>query len=442
MSDDHSVDFVRALAENAAEIVSACVQCGKCFVACPMTDAVGLAKDDAPLALSGTIDLLKGGQGNAVAEKWVNACTSSGYCIQACDYGVNPRSMVRLAKSASQANKKSPEEIRKNAFSSFRTMTRSARIVPRLQYADDELERISPRVQGVDDGANVDVVFYTGCNLLKVPHIAFLCLAVMDALHVSYKVAGGAAACCGVFQWNEGDQRTSGKVAYNTIKQLAKPRAVEVLSWCPTCQTQFSEVGLPSYERSHGAKPFDMRPFVTYLERRLHDLKPLFKFPVNKRVSLNERPAIPEAMTAIKRLLNAIPGLEFVDLAVPRVGMMSNYLNVTPDFKSELIRKEFQAAQDAGVTTFATVYHACHRELCNLDDGWSFEIVNFMDLIGEAMGISVPDRFKDLKKLANMDDILAAAKAKIEVNELESADVRAVIEIDMLSTKSVGRYTE
>jgi len=36
---------------------------------------------------------------------------------------------------------------------------------------------------------------YLGCNVLKTPHIALLCLDVLDRIGTTYRVAGGPANC-------------------------------------------------------------------------------------------------------------------------------------------------------------------------------------------------------------------------------------------------------
>ena len=48
---------------------------------------------------------------------------------------------------------------------------------------------------------------------------------------------------------------------------------------------------------------------------------------------------------------------------------------------------QLELAAAAGATTLAGVYHACHRDLCAHERDWPFEAVNYMELIGEAMGI-------------------------------------------------------
>ena len=50
-------------------------------------------------------------------------------------------------------------------------------------------------------------------------------------------------------------------------------------------------------------------------------------------------------------------------LDVPVLSTQANHLSVLPEFKAELRAREFAAAAAAGVTTFASIFHACHREL-------------------------------------------------------------------------------
>ncbi|MEQ9639001.1 MAG: (Fe-S)-binding protein [Alphaproteobacteria bacterium] len=432
MTDSDIASFASALDERVAEITERCSQCGKCFEACPMTAPAGIAEADPREVLGGVIDLLKGGDGNATARRWAEVCTNSGFCIPACDDGVNARFMMGMTKLAAKRREHDSETLERKATASFRAMTRGVRMLSRLQLPPETLARVNPRPSRTAPETPPEVVFYTGCNILKTPHIALLCLDILDRLGVSYEVKGGTSTCCGIFQFNAGDAETSGRVAFNSIDQLASAGAAEVLSWCPSCQTQMSEITLPAFQRVRKASPFELTPFLVYLARNVDRLRPLMTHRVEKRVALNERPAVPAAMTAAKTLLAAIPGLEFVELDVRRIGNMSNYLSVLPNFKTELRAEEFQAASAAGVTTLATVYHACHRELCHYDKDVSFEIVNFMELLGESMGLHSPDIYKRLKIMQDVDAVIADADDLVTRHGLDLEDLRAVLYVDML----------
>jgi len=371
--------------------------------------------------------VLRGGTHEA-AERWAAICSGSGHCIPACRYGVNPRVMLALARTAA-ARRDDGAARRKAGFTRFGAMTAGVRVLSRLQLPPEVLARFRP---DAEDGP-ADVVFYTGCNVLKTPHIALLCLDIMDALGIRYRVMGGPSHCCGVLQFGAGDLATSGRIAFRTVERLAAaaPRA---LAWCPTCQIQLGEIAAPS----HPEAKLDIAPFVRFLGERLDALRPLLKHPVRKRVGLHEHPGTPGVPEAARAILCAIPGLEFVDLEQPRVGYMCNKLTPLPGFKADYHRAQLEAAAAAGVSTLAGIYHACHRELCSHQRDWPFEVVNFLELVAESMGIARPDVFKRLKIMQDADAILAEAAPLIAANGLDLEEARDVILRDMLGEQPLA----
>ena len=84
------------------------------------------------------------------------------------------------------------------------------------------------------------------------------------------------------------------------------------------------------------------------------------------------------------------------------------------------------------MTTLAGVYHACHRELCSHEMEWPFEVVNFLEIVGESMGLSREDRFKRLKKMQDTDAILADVMDLVEAHGLKLEEVREVVENHLL----------
>lgn len=144
---------------------------------------------------------------------------------------------------------------------------------------------------------------------------------------------------------------------------------------------------------------------------------------VEKRIALHERPVFPQTMEAVRRLASVIPGLELVELDVPRIGVQANTIS-PPKFKQELIEREFALAIEAEVDVLATIYHADHREICDAATGKSFEIVNFMELLGEGLGIDSDDAYKRLKQIKDIDDIIVETAPMIEANKLDLETVR------------------
>lgn len=434
------MDFAEVLDARMEEIASACTQCGKCFQACPMTVPAGIHGADPSFVLSGLVDILRGNEGNAEAETWASVCSSSGYCIEACDYGVNPRTMVRLAQFAS-IRRREGASVKNNAMKSFRAMAKAVRVVSRMQLDASLIDELQSTPGRTKSETPPDVSLYTGCNIHKTPHILILCLEVIRAMGFTYEVVGGPSACCGLFQFHAGDAETSGRAGLSTLNQIEAVGAGEKLSWCPSCQTQFQDIIIPNQKRMTGDDTFALTPFFLFLERHIDQLKRLFVHPVRKRVALNERPGEPHVLRAVKRILSEIPGLEFVELDVQRAGLMSNYLTVTRQFKDELREQEFRAAADAGVTTLATIYHACHRELCHYEKTVTFEIINVMELLGESIGVKAEDIYKRLKMMDEVEVMMADCADLIRRHGLDPNEARDVLLADQLAASPLqGRF--
>lgn len=436
MPDTAGLSFVDALRAQVDDIVEACTKCGACVSACPMTEPAGIGEADPTAVATGIIDLLAGGAGSAKAERWAQVCTNSGRCIPACEHGINPRFMVNMARVASKA-KQGDAAVRKAANQYFNSMSKGTRTIARLLLPPDVVSRLNPALRPASEyGPPPDLVFYTGCNVIKTPHIALLVLEVLDALDVSYEIVGGTAVCCGIQQFKQGDVKTAGRVGYNTIERLSRPGATQVVSWCPSCQIQIGEVALPAYRQSFGEMPFSLNPITEFLASRLDDLRPRLVHPVKRRVALQERAALPGVMAAVKALLGAIPGLELVTLDVPVVSTQANHLSVLPAFKAELRQREFAAAAAAGVTTFASIFHGCHRELVQFQPDVSFELLNFMELIGESMGIHIPDLYKRLALMADVDAVVADSAEMIARHGLDLETVRDVLATEVFAGRA------
>lgn len=420
--------FSDALAARTQDVLDNCTRCGHCFEACPTKAPAGIAEQDAKQIAGGVLDVIRGGNGSAAAERWAQVCSGSGKCIAACPEAINPRFMLALARVAMQ-RRTTAEEQRSKGNAAFSNMGRSVRVLSRIQLPEAVLRRFRGEAPSATPP---EVVFYTGCNVLRTPHIVLLALDILDALGVSYRVLGGTGNCCGVLQFRAADLDVSGRIAYRTTDRFAATGAKKVLAWCPTCAIQIGENVLPGRTGAPDAPAYALEAFAVYLAGRLDRLRPLMRRPVNKRVGLHEHPGLAGVSEAATRLLRAIPGLEYVELEQPQVGYMCNTLQHLPEFKRDVHRGLLEAAAAAKVDALAGVYHACHRELCSHEADWPFEVVNFLELIGESMGIRREDIFKRLKKMQDVDAILADVADLVAQHGLALEEVRAVIEKDLL----------
>jgi len=428
-----NMTYEAALNERLDSMVSACTRCGKCVEACPVTGPAGVEASPREV-IEGVLDIVRSGDGPEASRRWASGCVLSGECIKACDDGVNPRFLLAMARVAMARSHDELPARRRQGVGDFRKLSQDVNVLSRMQLTSEMLERLgqrtdtSRRLGSTDGPEKPDFVFYTGCNVLKTPHIALLALDLMDALGVTYRVMGGPSHCCSVVHFRTGDLEASGSLAESTLAKLASAKNGQVLSWCASCHVQFTEFNMPAHERMTGSRPFEMTPFMRFLRARLDDIKPMLQRRLDLRVALHRHPGVPGIMEAAADILTAIPGIELVDLHQPAVGLMSNYLRALPEYKRKLQLDELTAARDAKVDALVAVYHPDHRELCAHERNFPFRIVNLLELVGESMGLSQEDRFKRLKKLQDADLILAETHDLLAQHRIREDTARASIQ--------------
>jgi len=433
MQPMNDISFATALGERVEDMLDACTRCGKCVEVCPSVKPAGIAAASSDNIISGVLDIVRSGDGPEASRKWAASCMRSGECIKACDYGVNPRFLLAMARLAMAKAESELPDRRRLGVERYRDLSRDVTVLSRLQLDGEVLERLGQKSASVSTSVEApDFVFYTGCNVLKTPHIALLALDIMDALGITYQVMGGPSHCCGIMQLGPGDIEMSGRMGSNTMEKLSHSKSGQVISWCPSCYVQFTELTLPTIERQRGSRPFEMTPFMQFLDGRLAQLKPHLQRRIEMRVALHRHPGVAGVMEAAAEILGAIPGVELVDLKQPAVGLQSVNVGVLPAFKRELQLNELQAACDAGVDALVAVYHSDHRELCAHERDWPFRIINILEVVGESMGLHQHDRYKQLKIMQDADQIVSECSDLIAQHALDVGKARDVVVKSML----------
>jgi heterodisulfide reductase subunit D len=420
--------FETVLGERVEEMLDACTRCGKCVEVCPSVSPAGISATKSEDVIGGILELVRTGHGPEASRKWAQSCMSSGECIKACDYGVSPRFLLAMTRVAIARSANGLTERRRQGVERYRGVSREVTVLSQLQLDTEVLERLGQKSASVSAPVvPPDFVFYTGCNVLKTPHIALLALDIMDALGISYQVMGGPSHCCGISQLRTGDAEMFGRMASSTMEKMAHSKSGQVISWCPSCYVQYTEAVLPTVERQRGSRPFEMNPFMRFLRDRLEQLKPHLQRRVDMRVALHRHPGVAGVVEAATQILQMIPGIELVDLKQPAVGLQSVNVGVLAQFKRELQLRELEAARDAGVDALVAVYHSDHRELCAHERDWPFRILNVLELVGESMGLHRHDRYKELKIMQDADQIIADCSDLIAKHALDPGNAREMV---------------
>jgi heterodisulfide reductase subunit D len=396
------------VAESWQDLREACTRCGKCVEVCPVVPFADAAREDPKAVVAGVFDFV--GEPDAAISKasyaWAKQCNGCGDCIPACPEGVNPRRMLALA-NAEIARRTNPTPHL------FHKLSRAIRIMVSMQAVPGDVARLlrpkKPRP--------VDVVFYTGCNAIRTPHVLFNAMCVLDTLGVNYEVMGGPASCCGIVhsKW-EGDLPKGGRVSEQTLQKFGNFEPERVLNWCPSCQIHFTQT-IEGYREVK----FDIDHITRFLIERKDQLRALFTTPVNMRVMLHTHRGLPEVSRDVKALLQCIPGLTIVDEVEEQGYMCGNSgsdrcLGLKQQERTRTVDHYRRDDMDAVVS----LYHACHRSLASDGKAHGFKVVSFTDLLVRALG---HEPYEDLlDQFRGRDDwraIVEEAAPMLEANGIE-----------------------
>jgi Fe-S oxidoreductase len=354
---------------------------------------------------------------------WLDACDGSARCSAACPEGINVRQWITIAKLDALQRARPPETGAANAANRFRHMAQAVRLLASMQLPSETLKRIlSPA-----ERRTADVLFYTGCNVLRTPHIVLNVMDILDALGLDFDVVGGTAHCCGVYQFQEADLPTYERVGHRTFQRLGRSGASRVLTWCPTCTKNFDEL-----EKGVEAPTFDLAHVSEFLAANLEALRERFlpDQPV-RRVVIHEHLGIGATVSSIRKLLGAVPNLELLEIEQDG-GFSYACGGQAAKFKEReqaIHRRLVEGALAAGADTIVTMYHSCHRSLAGAEAVHPIRVVNFTDVLAEAMGRGGhPDYYQLYKRGGAMDEAVAAARRFLEDNgvEVDAASVQSL----------------
>ncbi|MGQ0583570.1 MAG: (Fe-S)-binding protein [Reyranella sp.] len=414
-------DRLEALVAEAAD---RCTGCGKCFEACPTAREIGLDAGEAKVRVGELSALtLNGGAAADGLQKWLNACDGSARCSAACPEGINVRQWVTIAKMKA-LDAARPREVGATAAAGrFRHMAQAVRLLASMQLPSETLKKILQPAER----RTADILFYTGCNVLRTPHIVLNVMDILDALELDFDVVGGTSHCCGVYQFQEADLPTYERMGHRTFQRFGQSGASKVLTWCPTCTKNFDEL-----EKDVEEPFFDLGHVSEFLAANIEALKARFIDQPKRRVVIHEHLGIGATVDSIRKLLGAVPNLELVEL-VQDSGFSYACGGQAAKFKDReraIHRGLAEGAVAAGADTIVTMYHSCHRALAGAEAVYpSLRVVNFTDILAEALGRGGhPDYYRLYKAGGAMDEAVAAARRFLSSNgvRVDEASVQSL----------------
>lgn len=391
----------------AEEAASQCTSCGRCVEVCPTRRIAGLNDESFATIIEGVKTLTRRQEYPLASKSWIEACNGNGECNLACPESINVRQWITISKLKLKCEAPEIERVKTSA-QQFRRMAQAVHLLASMQVPSDDLKKI----QAPAKGRKADLVFYYGCNVLRSPHIIFNVMDILEAMGLPFQAFGGTANCCGVVQFMAGDLGTYERISGKTYSSFSTMGAKRVISWCPTCQLQFGEV-----YHDHAKPVFEVEHVTEFLAANADHLARHIVRPIHKRAVIHEHGGLPSVVQATRKLMNLVPGLEIVDVPQNRdFGYQCSRVAQYPEQQAEVHKTIAENAKAAGVDLIITIYHGCHRQLCGAEGQYPYEVLNFTDILAQALGGGRPDLYKAYKKGGDVHDAVRSAEEFLRQN--------------------------
>jgi Fe-S oxidoreductase len=214
------------------------------------------------------------------------------------------------------------------------------------------------------------------------------------------------------------------------IEKLSSYSPETVIFWCPTCLCRYDTT------LSQARKPsFKVMSFPQFVAQHMDKLS--FKNKIQKTATLHE--ACISAFTGLdltgaREILQKLPGVNLVEM--PRHGKNtvccgSGAEDYFPNsFKTIRDDRLAEAAQTHS-DIFVDVCHHCHNVFCGKEPEYEFDVMNYVSLVAEALGIEREDKFKKYKQWKDLDRILTDAEAYVEASPFSREKMIEVVKKTM-----------
>jgi Fe-S oxidoreductase len=245
------------------------------------------------------------------------------------------------------------------------------------------------------------VVFWYGCNVVRHGDIVHHAIDLLRAAGVEPEPAGGPGYCCGTIR--DANLQAAEGMAKRTVAKFNAFDAGKVVTWCPSCHRHMN-----SFMGQYNDANFSVSHFVQVLHRNRERLAGAFRHPVPRRVLLHKHVGFREVADLndlVAALLRLVPGLTLVESEYEAPGHMCSALVPVPAALRDVTGRLCEDARAAGVDAVATVFHSCQRMMCALEATEPFRVVNYVALLGAALGREYPDEYKSWKTAAGVEQV-------------------------------------
>jgi heterodisulfide reductase subunit D len=374
------------------EFTANCTACGLCAAMCPPLSHRTVQLSDVEIQEQVREYLEAGPPTEAVCDR-SRLCNECYKCVtDTCPQGLDPMRVNQLLRGLLNQDGTVPRP-----FIPPLDPQSSERIISSLLTTEEEFKRITtPSVKG--DGR---VVFSPGCNIYYQPHLLLTALDICDRIASDWSFLPGLTHCCGNNHDSSGRLVAGANAMEELVSSLGGSGVQTIVVWCPTCAARFH----------HDGSDLPVISFARFVADRLNDGL-VDKSEVSVTVTLQEACKVgyleldPLAPRELLKLVTGAPVREMDRHGTGTVCCGWSLHSWLPAIGDEDRRQRLGEAAATGAGTLVTVCHGCQWILDSPGIDPAVRIVNYIRLVGEALGIRHEERCRKLREIGDTEAIL------------------------------------
>ena len=397
------------------QFLDQCIQCGVCADECPILPYTDISEISSQEIQEGVFDSVENGTFNHFAYTKAFACMECFKCTtDICPQDLNPMLINELIKGLFIS-----KGLADSPFSDSQKPDSPQRILASVQVSDDEYKRIMTPTPERD----VKYVFFPGCNVYFQPEKLLNALDIMKAIGDPYAFLPGLDSCCGDNHLFFGHQKEGSCIADELMAKVARYNPETLILWCPTCHCRFNKYISPSMNVS-----FKVVSFPQYLSKNMKKL-PLVDTVADRILTLHE--PCKSAYTGVdlngsRQVLSQLPGVTLKEMKHHGADTLccgSGAVCWFPDSCAQIQDNRLREAEQTGADQMVTVCHYCNQTFASKEMDFDFTIVNYVNLVADAIGIHRQDKFKKYAQWNDLELILKDIGTNIESAPFEKEKI-------------------
>lgn len=298
--DDELWEELLELTDGAAAL---CYQCGVCTATCPW----GLVKQE-PLSVRAFMRRAQAGIEDKNESLWL--CTTCAQCEAYCPRGVEIVDVFRGMRYIAWKQRTALKGLPSLLWSVYwNNNPWSQPPSHRSQWAKNlDIPIFDPREH--------EVLYYVGCTASydrRAQKIALSLVEVLRAAGVRFGFLGDDEPCCGESVLNVGHKPYFQEIAAHTSQVFQDYGVTKLVTLSPHCYDVFKN-HYPRFVGQDGILPYH---YTQYLDQLVAEGRLKFDRPLDMRVTFQDPCYLARHNAehdAPRRLLSAIPGIEFVEM--------------------------------------------------------------------------------------------------------------------------------